>query len=100
MGTPFRRAITTIAFAIGLTTLFAPRAAALDEMRDTAFQDCRTRVLQLIDAETGGIDVGCCLMDDQRCVSHLGARKKAGVPVRALMDVRPLGNYPENQTAF
>jgi len=100
MGTPFRRAITTIAFAIGLTTLFAPRAAALDEMCDTAFQDCRTRVLQLIDAETVGIDVGFWLMDDQRYVSHLVARKKAGVPVRALMDVRSLGNYPENQTAF
>ena len=100
MGTPFRRAITTVAFAIAMTTLFAPRASALEVMCDTAFENCRTQALKLIDTETVGIDVGFWLMDDSRYVDHLLARKAAGVPIRVVMDTRSLTSYPENQTAF
>jgi len=57
-------------------------------------------MFDLIDKETVGIDVGFWLMDDNRYVTHLLARKKAGVPIRILMDPRSLTSYPENQTAF
>src|SRR4051812_2872497 len=95
-----RQAVTVLGFAIAVTALFPTRASALDTMCDTAFEDCRLRALQLIDAETVGIDVGFWVMDDQRYVTHLVNRKKAGVPVRVIMDVRSLTSYPENQTAF
>jgi len=100
MGTPFRRVVTSIVFVVAMTALSAARASALEVMCDTAFEDCRVRVLQLIDAEQVGIDVGFWLMDDQRYVTHLVARKKAGVPVRVVMDTRSLTSYPENQNAF
>jgi hypothetical protein len=95
-----RQAVTVLGFAIAVTALFPTRASALDTMCDTAFEDCRLRALQLIDAETVGIDVGFWVMDDQRYVTHLVNRKKAGVPVRVIMDARSLTSYPENQTAF
>jgi phosphatidylserine/phosphatidylglycerophosphate/cardiolipin synthase-like enzyme len=100
MGTPFRRAVTTIAFAIAITTLFVPRASAADDMCDTANTDCSLRMFALIDKETVGIDVGFWVMDDNLFVQHLVKRKNAGVPVRVIMDSRSLTSYPENQTAF
>src|SRR6185436_10004173 len=100
MGAPFGRGVTAIVLAVAMTALSAARASALEVMCDTAFEDCRLRALQLIDAETVGIDVGFWLMDEQRYVTRLVARKKAGVPVRVIMDSRSLTSYPENQTAF
>jgi phosphatidylserine/phosphatidylglycerophosphate/cardiolipin synthase-like enzyme len=100
MGMSFRRAVTVVVFAVAMTTLSAPRASALEVMCDTAFEDCRARLLQLIDAERVGIDVGFWVMEDQRYVSHLVARKNAGVPVRVIMEPRSLTDYPLNQTTF
>jgi len=80
--------------------MFASRATALEVLCDTAFENCRTRLLTLIDNEQVGIDVGFWVMEDQRYVSHLINRKNAGVPVRVIMDVRSLGNYPLNQSSF
>src|SRR6476661_10477738 len=100
MGSPFRRAVPAIAFAIAMTTLFAPRASALEKMCDTAYEDCRADAIALIKAETVGIDVGIWVLDDSRYVDQLLARKAAGVPVRVIIDARSLTSYPENQAQF
>jgi hypothetical protein len=89
-----------IAFALAVSTLFAARAAALEVLCDTAVENCRTRLLELIDNERVGIDVAFWVMEDQRYVTHLINRKNAGVPVRVIMDPRSTTNYPDNKITF
>ena len=98
--TPFRRAVTAIVFACAMSAVFASRVAALETLCDTAKDDCRQPLLDLIDKEQVGIDVGFWVMEDSRYVSHIINRKNAGVPVRVIMDSRSIANYPLNQTAF
>jgi len=100
MRTSFRQALTTFALAVAITALCAPPASALEVLCDTAFQDCRKPLLELIDKEQVGIDVGFWVMPDQRFVTHLINRKNAGVQVRLIMDPRALTSYPENQATF
>jgi len=98
--TPFRRALTALAFALTVSIVFASRTAALEVLCDTASENCRTQLLTLIDNEKVGIDVGFWVMDDSRYVTHLVSRKNAGVPVRVLMDARSTASYPANQATF
>lgn len=63
-------------------------AAALDELCDPSFQNCRTKLLSLIDNETQEIDVGFWFMEDNHYVQHIVARHNAGVRVRLLVDPR------------
>ena len=90
--TPFRHVLTPLVLAAAMSAMFAPRANALEVLCDTAFENCRTRLLNLIDAEQVGIDVGFWVMEDSRYYNHLIARKSAGVPVRVIMDTRSLAN--------
>jgi HKD family nuclease len=69
-------------------------------MCDSSFQDCRSQLIDLIRAETVGIDVGFWFMEDQRYASELIARRNAGVPVRLLVDPRANATYPLNATAL
>jgi phosphatidylserine/phosphatidylglycerophosphate/cardiolipin synthase-like enzyme len=74
-----------------------PRAAAAqDILCDSSFEDCRTRLIQLIDNETGGIDVAFWFMEDARYTAALIRRHNAGVPVRVLMDPRANDSYTHN----
>jgi len=97
---PFRQAVTALAFAIAMSAFSAPRADALDELCDMAKDNCRTRLLALIDAEKVGIDVAFWVMEDSRYYTRIIARKNAGVPVRVIMDARSSATYPLNQQAF
>ncbi len=83
-----------------MSGVFASRANALEVLCDTAFENCRTRLLGLIDNEQVAIDVGFWVMEDQRYVSHLVNRKNAGVRIRVIMDPRSIPTYPLNQTTF
>ena len=74
----------------------APRAAAADELCDASFQDCRTRLLDLIEAETVGIDVAFWFMEDARYSAALIERRQAGVPIRVIMDTQANAIYPGN----
>jgi phosphatidylserine/phosphatidylglycerophosphate/cardiolipin synthase-like enzyme/regulation of enolase protein 1 (concanavalin A-like superfamily) len=77
-----------LAIAAALHLLSAPRVDAREELCDPAFQNCRTPLLNLINAETVEIDVGLWFMEDARYSSAIIARWKAGVQVRVLMDPR------------
>ena len=74
-----RQSVTAIAFAVAMSALYAPRAAAAEVLCDTAFENCRNRLLTLIDNEQVGIDVGFWVMEDSRIYTRLVSRKNAGV---------------------
>ena len=88
-----RVAIATLAIAV----LCAPdRAAAADRLCDASYQNCRTPLLNLIKAETVGIDVAFWMMEDTRYATAIIERWRAGVPVRVIMDTRANASYPHN----
>lgn len=85
---------------VAATTLLAwPRhAAALDRLCDSAFENCRTPLLDLIKGENVAIDVGMWFMEDARFSAEIIKRKQAGVPVRILMDPRSNIQHPNQPT--
>ena len=88
---------TTLLIAGLVWLLVIPaRGDAADVLCDSSFQNCRTPLLDLIRAETVGIDVAFWFMEDARYSAALIDRWKAGVPVRILVDTRANKNYPTN----
>lgn len=71
-------------------------ARAQDRLCDTAFEDCRSPVWNLIDNETVGIDVAFWFMDDTSYVPKLIQKFQSGVPVRVLVDPRANLTHPVN----
>ena len=61
---------------------------AQERLCDTAFEDCRAPILNLIRNERVGIDVALWFMEDARYVNELILRHQAGVPIRILVDQR------------
>ena len=78
----------------------ATSASAAERLCDSSFENCRTELLTLIDNERVGLDVAFWFMEDQRYVSHIVNRWKAGVPVRIIIDPRANSTYPLNATAL
>jgi phosphatidylserine/phosphatidylglycerophosphate/cardiolipin synthase-like enzyme len=75
---------------------FGARAQA-EELCDPSFEDCRTRLINLIRNESVGLDVAFWFMEDQRYMTEIIKRWQAGVPVRILADPRATtGGYPAN----
>jgi HKD family nuclease len=81
-----RRAKVFFFLVLSCLSVAVPRAAAQDILCDPSYENCRTRLLDLIRAETEGIDVAFWFMEDPRYANELIARWQAGVPVRVLMD--------------
>jgi phosphatidylserine/phosphatidylglycerophosphate/cardiolipin synthase-like enzyme len=73
---------------VALVTLMISAAPSVAQNRlcDTAFENCRTPLLDLIRAERVGIDVGFWFMEDTRYATELIRRHQAGVRVRVIMD--------------
>ena len=85
------------ALALGLCVLaLAAPAAAADRLCDTAAEDCRAPLLQLIRNERVGIDVAFWFMEDARYTAALNRKVAEGVPVRVLVDTRANATYPLN----
>ena len=82
-----------------LAAIFLPVATAQAQERlcDTAFEDCRAPLWQLIDNETQGIDVAFWFMQDSSYATKLINKFKAGVPVRVLVDPRANPTYAGNE---
>jgi phosphatidylserine/phosphatidylglycerophosphate/cardiolipin synthase-like enzyme/regulation of enolase protein 1 (concanavalin A-like superfamily) len=88
-----------VASAIFLAICAAPGPArAAETLCDPSVQNCRTKLLSLIDAELMGIDVSFWFMEDSRYADRIIARWKAGVPVRLIIDPRANPGYPLNAT--
>src|SRR5215218_7265562 len=86
-----------ISLVIALILLPVANANAQERLCDPAFEDCRTPLWNLIDAETVGIDVAFWFMQDASYATKLINRFKAGVPVRVLVDPRANPTYAGNE---
>jgi phosphatidylserine/phosphatidylglycerophosphate/cardiolipin synthase-like enzyme len=84
------------AYLLSAVLLLPSSAAASDVLCDAAFQNCRTRLLELIRAERVGIDVAFWFMEDARYSYELIQKHKQGVPVRLLVDTRANVPSPAN----
>ena len=93
-----RRFLVRIAQVGLLIALSAPPTAAVERLCDTAFENCRTPLLTLIQNEQAGIDVAFWFMQDARYANALIARFRAGVPVRVLVDITANATYANNAT--
>jgi phosphatidylserine/phosphatidylglycerophosphate/cardiolipin synthase-like enzyme len=83
--------------ALTVASAFAqPLHAQGGRLCDTAYENCRTPLLELIAKETEGIDVAFWFMEDTRFSSALISRWRAGVPVRVLVDNKATARYPGN----
>ena len=85
-------ACLSLAFVLAL----APPARAQERLCDNSFEDCRAAILQMIRAETVGLDVSYWFMDDARYSHEIIRRWNAGVRVRVILDLRADTNYPTN----
>ena len=82
--------------ALLLFLMMASSATAQERLCDNSFEDCRATIIQMIRAETVGLDVSFWFMTDTRYSSEIISRWRAGVPVRILLDLRADTNYPAN----
>jgi hypothetical protein len=82
---------------LGLLLFLSPYSQAQERLCDTAYEDCRQVLWNLIDAETAGIDVAFWFMQDTSFCNKIIARHNAGVPVRVLMDPRANPSYNGNE---
>ena len=75
-------------FAISFA-LVAPRAASAQErLCDPSFENCLWPMLDLIRAETTGIDVEMYMIEHTQLADEIIARYNAGVPVRLSVDMK------------
>jgi hypothetical protein len=92
-----RRGVSRFAalFAVWCSAAAVPTFAA-ERLCDSAFEDCRAPLLQLIRAEQTGIDVAFWFMEDARYATELVNKARQGVPVRVLVDPRANAEHPVN----
>src|ERR1051325_2539876 len=80
-------------------TLVAPRAASAQErLCDPSFENCLWPILDLIRAETQGIDVELYMIEHTQLADEIIARYNAGVPVRLVVEPRADLKFPLNQS--
>ena len=84
--------------ALILLAASSTRAFALEQKCDASFENCRTPLLNLINNETVGIDVGFWFMTDARYSAALINAFNRGVRVRVLFDSRALPGEPDEKT--
>src|SRR5215212_4005461 len=89
-----------ISLVIAAILLPVASTQAQERLCDTAFEDCRTPLWQLIDNETQGIDVAFWFMQDSSYATKLINRFKAGVPVRVIVDPRANPTYAGNDAVL
>ena len=70
---------------------------AQERLCDTAFENCRQALWDLMDAETQGIDFSFWFIQDASYATKLINKFNSGVPVRILCDPRASETYSGNQ---
>src|SRR5688572_25887327 len=89
--------IRILLILIGAELALAARpAAAADILCDPSNENCRTRLLDLIRAETVGIDVAFWFMEDPRYANEIIKKWNQGKKIRVLVDPRGSGTNPLN----
>lgn len=93
---PWRVWRPVAAAALIIVAAAAPRANALDRLCDPGAEDCRAVLLNYINTEQVGIDVGFWFMEDARYTSALSSAWNRGVRIRVLVDPRANETTPLN----
>ena len=92
---------TRLAFVISLAIAFAflaPAATpAQERLCDPSFENCYWPILDLVRAETTGIDVAFYMIELPGLADEIIARHQAGVPVRLIVEPRAALKFPMNQ---
>jgi hypothetical protein len=89
--------VVLLSFVGGVLLLCsAGHAYAQERLCDPAFEDCRTPLIDLIRAETVGIDAAFWFMEDFRYAQELISKFQQGVRVRVLVDSRANVEHPLN----
>ena len=68
-----------------------------ERLCDPSFEDCYTPLIQLINAETVGIDMSFYMIELPGLADAVIARHRAGVPVRLIVEPRGNLKFPMNQ---
>ena len=81
---------TSVVTAFFLLVITASPAQALERICDSAFEDCREPLIQLIDNETRRIDFAFWFLEDGRISSAIARAVARGVKVRVIFDSEEL----------
>jgi phosphatidylserine/phosphatidylglycerophosphate/cardiolipin synthase-like enzyme len=85
----------TLVVSIVLLAASSP-ASAQERFCDASVSNCRVPLVDLIDQESIGIDVGAWVIKDARIPAALVRARARGVPVRMIMDPRADASYVGN----
>ena len=85
--------LIALALALGIPSPASAQVTSTNRLCDPAYENCRTKLLELIRAETVGIDVGFWFMEDSRYANELVKKWQAGVPVCVVLDARAFTRY-------
>lgn len=91
------QAATTLSVLLCVTVLAAHTVSAQERLCDASRENCRVPLVQLIDSETVGIDVGIWFIKDARIPAALIRARSRGIPIRMIMDTRAYTTYPATQ---
>ena len=99
MSIALRVAALVVAFGFWLAPTRASAQVVNQEfLCDSSITDCRQTVLQLMDAETVGIDIGFWYMEESQFADRLVRAWNRGVAVRVIADTKANEPYPGNIT--
>src|SRR5215213_5493930 len=91
------RSVRAFGLAVGFILLISQAAPAQERLCDPSFEDCYTPLLQLVQAETAGIDMVFYMIELPGLADAVLSRHNAGVPVRITVEPRANLKFPENQ---
>src|SRR5215212_5135300 len=83
---------------IAFILLTSHSAPAQERLCDPSFEDCYTPLLQLVQAETAGIDMSFYMIELPGLADAVISRYRAGVPVRLIVEPRGNLKFPMNQS--
>ncbi|MGH8264758.1 MAG: phospholipase D-like domain-containing protein, partial [Steroidobacteraceae bacterium] len=88
--------IVRLSLLVSITLGLVSPAAAQERLCDASWENCRVPLVNLIDNEQVGIDVGVWVIKDGRIPAALIRARKRGVPVRMIMDTRANASFSGN----
>src|SRR5215213_6768021 len=92
------RSVRAFGLAVGFILLISQAAPAQERLCDPSFEDCYTPLLQLVQAETVGIDMSFYMIELPGLADAVISRYRAGVPVRLVVEPRGNLKFPMNQS--
>ena len=95
----FTRIRVACAFSLSIVffLLMPKQSFGQERLCDPSFEDCYSPLLNLVNAETVGIDVAFYMIELPGFANAIISRHQAGVPVRIIVEPRANLKFPGNQ---